>query len=100
MDNPQDRSERFRAQAMKLNQVVARSWADDEFRKQLLADPVSVLRANGVEIPPNVRVEVHEESAQLSHLVIPVKPSDLQISDFGAADGPSWCWSFNAIGCF
>src|SRR5262245_52330596 len=100
MDYQSDSTERFRARAMSLNRVVARSWADDEFRKQLLADPVGVLKANGVDIPPGVRVEVHEDSGDVSHLIIPVKPSDLQISDFSAADGASWCWSYNAVGCF
>lgn len=96
MENASDKA---RQQYTKLNQVIARAWADDDFRQGLLANPEAVLRANGVEIPPGMSVKIHEETPQLSHLVIPVKPTDLQVSDF-AADGPSWCWSFNAVGCF
>ena len=52
--------------------VVEMAAADDGFRAQLMADPKATLRdALGVSIPESFSVEVHEEGADVAHLVIP-----------------------------
>ena len=52
--------------------VVEKAVADDGFRAQLKADPKAALRdALGVNIPDGIRVEVHEERADVAHLVLP-----------------------------
>ena len=52
--------------------VVEKAVADDGFRAQLMADPKAALQdALGVSIPDGFRVEVHEEGADVAHLVIP-----------------------------
>ncbi len=47
--------------------------ADDEtFRARLLADPKAVVQDElGVKIPDGFTLEVHEEAADTSHLVLP-----------------------------
>ena len=52
--------------------VVEKAAADDGFRAQLMADPKAALRdALGVSIPESFSVEMHEEGADVAHLVIP-----------------------------
>lgn len=41
-------------------QIVAKAWSDDAFREQLLRDPATVLRDNGIDVPEGVEVTVVE----------------------------------------
>jgi hypothetical protein len=54
--------------------IVGRAWEDDEFKKQLLANPTAVLKEHGVEAMPGVRIRVLENSASIVHLTVPTKP--------------------------
>jgi hypothetical protein len=51
--------------------VINKSWDDPEFKRRLLADPVNVLRAEGVNLPEGLRVRVIEDTEKLLHLVLP-----------------------------
>src|SRR5437879_3380985 len=51
-------------QARKLSQLIARCWADDDFKRRLLADPAPILQAEGLALPPG-------------GLSIPAKPMEL-----------------------
>jgi hypothetical protein len=51
--------------------VINKSWDDPEFKRRLLADPVNVLRAEGVHLPDGLRVRVIEDTEKLLHLVLP-----------------------------
>jgi hypothetical protein len=82
-----------------LWRVIARTWTDEAFKKELLADPVKTLAANGVAVPKGTQVKVLEDSEAVNYLVLPPKPTDINLSDFTASDN-SWCWSYNIIGCF
>jgi hypothetical protein len=64
-------------QAKVLNQLIAKCWADETFKQSLLADPVAILKAQGVELPSAQSVKVVENTDQVTHLVIPAKPTDL-----------------------
>ena len=71
--------------------VVEMAAADGDFRAQLMADPKAALRdALGVGIPESFRVEVHEEGANVAHLVIPsdsrLTESELQQAQAGVGD--------------
>ena len=48
-----------------LSQVVAKAWSDAAFKQRLLAGPVAVLRAEGVDVPEGRQVRVVEESETL-----------------------------------
>lgn len=62
--------------------IVQRSLEDDAFRRLLLADPrAAVERELGARLPPEVRVQVVEETADTVYLVVP------PASQAGAEDG-------------
>jgi hypothetical protein len=61
----------------KIGALLARAHTDGEFRKRLLADPAGVLRAEGIALPPEVKVKVLENSADLLHIVLPAKQEAL-----------------------
>ncbi len=55
--------------------IVARAWADEEFRDRLISNPQAVLRENGLEIAPDVEVRVVEDSESVRHFILPANPA-------------------------
>ena len=52
--------------------IIGRATEDESFRGKLLADPkTSIEDELGITIPAGVTVEVHENTAQTVHLVLP-----------------------------
>ncbi len=72
-----------------MGKLIAKAWADAEFKAKLTADPASVLRAEGFTIPEGMRVDVFENTDERIHLVIPKKPDELSDEelDIAAAGG-------------
>jgi Nitrile hydratase, alpha chain len=71
----------------KMNQLVAKCWSDEGFKKKLLADPAGTLKAEGVEMPAGVAVKALENTDKLFHVVIPAKPADLSDEDLANVAG-------------
>jgi hypothetical protein len=57
--------------------VVAKAWSDKAFKARLLVDPAAVLKEHGVKVPADVAIKVVEDSARVSHLILPPPPEEL-----------------------
>jgi hypothetical protein len=69
-------------------QLVARAWADDEFRERLKADPhAAVAEETGITVPESITIEVVEETAEKGYLVIPVDRAALSDEQLDMAGG-------------
>ena len=68
-------------QGKKISQLIARCWADEGFKQNVLADPAATLRAEGLELLAGVSYVVHENTEKVAHLVIPAKPTELWDED-------------------
>jgi hypothetical protein len=64
-------------QSKKMNQLVAKCWADEAFKRKLLADPAGTLAAEGIEVPAGMSIKALENTNKIFHLVIPERPSAL-----------------------
>lgn len=54
--------------------VIAKAWADEAFKKALIASPRSALEKEcGIKLPASVNVRVVEESPDNLYLVLPQK---------------------------
>lgn len=82
-----------------LQSLLGRMAAQDpSFRARLLAEPKRVFsEAFGVDLPPQLRFEVHEAPADTLVLVIPAAPATGELSDEelsgvtgGVALGEGW----------
>ena len=58
------------------SKVVAKTWADEGFKKRLLGNPAAVLTEHGLEVSAGRVVHVVENSARALYLVLPAKPSE------------------------
>jgi len=56
--------------------VVARAWADADFKEKLVKDPLSVLKQEGLAFPEGAKVKVIEATGAEVHLIIPPKPEN------------------------
>ena len=73
-------------QSNKMNQIIAKCWADEAFKKQLIADPVAMLKAEGVELPEGISVTVVEDTATSITVVIPL-PRNLSDDELAGVAG-------------
>ena len=74
MANPQSRW-------MQYQQIVAKAWGNEMFRRKLVRDPAATLSQEGVSVPAGVQVKVVEDTDQVMHLVLPVKPAGADTPD-------------------
>ena len=65
----------------KYSEVVQKTWSDPAFKAQFLADPTTVLRGAGVDIPDHMQIKVVEhqpgekESDTVITIPLPAKPA-------------------------
>ena len=67
--------------AKEWGRIVSKAWADEQFKQRLLADPVAVLKENGVAVPAGITVNVIENTATVYNLTLPGKPSAAELTD-------------------
>ena len=59
----------------KAGELVAKAWADENFKKRLMADPIPVLKEHGFPLPPpGVQVKVVENTDTVRYLLLPNRP--------------------------
>ena len=74
--------------------LIAKASTDEAFRKKLLSDPRTSIEAEfNITIPEGVSVQVHENSAQTVHLLLPpaVKLSEKELSVAAGGSSSGWC---------
>jgi hypothetical protein len=57
--------------------IVAKAWADEDYKQRLLADPAAVLKAEGVDVPEGVAFKCLEATETQAWLVLPLMPTDV-----------------------
>ena len=57
--------------------VVAKAWADEEYKRRLLADPAAVAREEGVPVPEGLTLKVVEDVPGTRTLVLPPQPAEM-----------------------
>lgn len=85
----------------KYGQLIAKCWADEEFKKKFIKSPAKVLKEQGIEVPKGMKFKVVENTDKLAYIVIPQKPSQ-ELSDEQldkAVGGGSSSNTVGTIGC-
>ena len=59
------------------HQLISLCWKDEVFKKELLSDPIKVLKEVGMNPPDGIIVQVVENTTNTFTLVIPRNPEDL-----------------------
>jgi hypothetical protein len=91
------KQERF--QQKQWGQIVARAWADPQFKARLMADPQAVLREHGIEPAAGVEVRVVEDIPGVQHLILPASPSGDLAEEELAPTAVAYCYCGYSHGC-
>ena len=70
--------------------IVAKCWADPDFKQRLIAEPAETLRAEGGAVPDGVQVTVVEDTAGKFTFFIPPEPSELSDEALDGVSGGYW----------
>jgi hypothetical protein len=65
----------------KWSKIVAKAWADENFKKRLIKDPMTVLQEQGVGLKQGVQVRVVESTDQVLYLTLPPKSQTEELSE-------------------
>jgi len=68
-------------QAKQWAKVVAKAWADEDYKQRLINDAASVLKEEAIEMPEGMVVKVVEATDKLSWMVLPPKPETEKIEE-------------------
>ena len=68
-------------QLKQYSQIVAKCWADADFKARLMADPVGALAAEGIETPAGVELRIVENTPNVVNLVLPSPPREGELTD-------------------
>lgn len=79
------------AQGRKMSQLIAKCWADEGFKRKLLADPAATLKAEGAELPAGLSIKALADDDKVFHLVIPARPTELSDEDLAKVAGGGLC---------
>jgi len=74
--NQEERSRLLSQLEKKMSQLISKCWADEGFKRKLVADPAGTLKAQGLELPADVTIKALENTERVFHIVIPVTPTD------------------------
>lgn len=63
--------------SQRFQDVIAKCWADERFKAQLISNPVATLKSEGINLPAGMQVEVHENTNHQMFMVIPKPPTTI-----------------------
>lgn len=73
--------------------IVAKAWADDAYKKRLLAEPAKVAAEEGLVVPEGVALKMVEAAHRQAWLVLPPKPREEQPGELEARLAAGvWLW--------
>ncbi len=65
-----------------IGKVIKKAWKDASFKAKLLSNPKDAIAdAAGIELPAALKVRVHEDTAKVKNLVLPVNPANEDLTD-------------------
>ncbi|MEN6459902.1 MAG: NHLP leader peptide family RiPP precursor [Syntrophomonas sp.] len=74
-------------QAKKMGKIISRCWADEAFKQQFMADPATILKEAGLEVPEGAKFKVVENTDKVNYILLPAKPSELTDEQLDGVSG-------------
>jgi hypothetical protein len=66
----------FQGKEKEWAKIIAQAWVDEDFKARLLADPESVLKENGIQIPDGMSARVVESQENEIVFLLPAVPAN------------------------
>lgn len=68
----------FKGKEKEWAKVIAMAWLDEDFKKKLLADPITVLKKHGIEFPAGLKINIVEGKPGEINVTLPPKPANAE----------------------
>ena len=81
----------MQANQQKLQEVIAKSWSDPDFKQQLIDSPTEVLKQQGIDLPEGKEIKVLVDDEHTLNMVIPQKPDQISDQDLNTTAGGVCC---------
>ncbi|MEN6459901.1 MAG: NHLP leader peptide family RiPP precursor [Syntrophomonas sp.] len=93
--------EKQNEQAKKMGKIISQCWVDEAFKQQFMADPATIMKEAGLEVPEGVEFKVVENSDKVNYILLPAKPSELTDEQLnGVSGGVDYSFSYLCVlGC-
>ncbi len=79
-------------QFKRYSKLIAEAWQNERFKKELLANPLEVLKRRQLHIPQGTeRIEVHEDTPEIKHFVLLSRPSGRSVTEKEVPEGFICC---------
>ena len=75
--------------------IVARTWEDEEFKQRLIDEPDAVLAENGMNLPQGVHAVIVENDPNRIHFVLP-RPVEEHLGDTAGTPDADLMMEYNA----
>ena len=62
---------------LKMGQIVARCWADEDFKQRLMSDTATVLGEYDIRIPEGMNFHVVENTDNNKYFILPSSPEEM-----------------------
>ena len=63
-------------QQKQMAKIIAKAWADDDYKQRFISDPAAVLREEGADVPEGMTFKVLEAKENESWIILPPKPAE------------------------
>ncbi|SDL52824.1 NHLP leader peptide domain-containing protein [Maridesulfovibrio ferrireducens] len=77
--------------------IVAKAWADEDYKQRFLTDPAAVLKEEDIEVPEGVKFKCVEATEKQAWLVLPPKPTTGSMEEgderLAAVNNGCLCWT-------
>lgn len=74
------------------NKIIAKAWADDDYKQRLISAPAQVLAEEGIDVPAGMRFEVVESTPTKTYLVLPVAHATGDVVEGDERQAACSCW--------
>jgi hypothetical protein len=68
----------FKGKERQWAKVIAMTWVDEDFKRRLLEDPLSVLKDHGIEFPAGLKIKMIEGKIGEINVTLPPKPDSAE----------------------
>lgn len=62
---------------LKMGQIVARCWVDEEFKQRLMSSTATVLTEYDIKVPEGVDFNIVENTEKSRYFILPSSPEEM-----------------------
>ena len=79
--------EKQNEQAKIMGKIISQCWIDEAFKQRFIAEPATVMKESGLEVPVELEFKVVENTDKVNYILLPSKPDELSDEQLDTVSG-------------